>query len=330
MALGAVQALSIAWSPTPLLGIRYLFYFLPLPLAAHALYRLTRERPAFARGCLKALLLGSALEAVLVIAFRLSPSLELAFLRQRFAELFISANTLDALFHESRNNVLDPAKAGGLFVNANVASAYLGMGAVAAWYLGRVMRSTALRAVALLDWGAVALTGSKAGLLCAVVVPLGLAFMSAVRARRANPVTLFVATLALGLGAVALSLPLSQELLDDYRANTLATIGSRQEIWHYALKMIGEHPAARSRLRGLGEALRGAGIPERRPNGARAQLAVHLVAAKRAAGSPLRVRGRRRDLRGGGPCARCGGPRRACAGDGRARCVLLVLHPGSR
>jgi O-antigen ligase len=68
-----------------------------------------------------------------------------------------------------------------------------------------------------------------------------------IRARRANPVTLFASTLALGVGAVSLSLPLSQELLDDYRYDTLATVGSREEIWNYALQMIAQHP-----LTGLG------------------------------------------------------------------------------
>jgi O-antigen ligase len=247
VALSAVQAASIAWSPTPLLGIRYLIYFLPLPLAAHAFYSLSRERPALAQTCLRVLLIGSALEAVLVIVFRVFPSVELAFLAAPVAKLFVPPNTLDALFYASRNNVLDAAKAGGLFVNANIASAYLGMSAIAAWYVGRITRSTTLRAVALLDWAAVLLTGSKAGLLCALALPVALSLISVIRARQANPVTLFAVTLGLGVGAVSLSLPLSQELLDGYRYNTLATLGSREEIWRYALQMIEQHP-----LRGLG------------------------------------------------------------------------------
>jgi O-antigen ligase len=242
LALAVVQAASIAWSPTPLLAIRHLVYLLPLPIAAHAFYRLSREQPAFARGCIRVLLLGSALEAVLVIVFRVLPSVELEFLSHPIARLFVSANTLDALFYAARNNVLDAAKAGGVFVNGNIAAAYLGMSAVAAWYVARIARSSSLRAVAVLDWTAILFTGSKAGLLCAIVVPLGLTVISVIRARQANPVTLFAATLALGVGAVSLSLPLSQDLLEDYRYNTLATLGSREEIWAYALQMIQQHP----------------------------------------------------------------------------------------
>lgn len=246
-ALTVVQAASIAWSPTPMLGLRHLLYLLPLPFVAHAMYALSRQQPAAARNCVQLLLAGAALEALLVIAFRLAPAAEIAFLRDPLAGFFVSPNTLDALFHGSRNNVLDPAKAGGLFVNANIAAAYLGMCAIAGWYVGRLSRSTTLRAVALLCWLAVFFTGSKAGLLCAVVLPIGLAMLSAVRARQANPYTLFAATLGLALAAVALALPLAQEFLDEYRFATAATLGSREDLWRYALQMIQERP-----LTGLG------------------------------------------------------------------------------
>ncbi len=240
--LAAAQTLSLRWSPQPLLGVRYLVYLLPLPLAALALYRLGRERPALAELCLRALLLGSALEAVLVIAFRVMPSVEIGFLEHPLARLFVPPNTLEALFYASRNNVLDAAKAGGLFVNANIASAYLGMSAIAAWYLAESTRSTALRAVAVLDWGAVLFTGSKAGLLCALAVPLALAALRALRARRIRPLTLVVAPLA--IGGLCVLVALRDDLFDDFGYSTLATIGSREEIWRYALLMISQHPFA--------------------------------------------------------------------------------------
>lgn len=240
--LAVAQAVSLNWSPTPMLGIRHLVYMLPLPLAALAFYSLSRERPQFAISCLRWLLLGSAVAAVLVILFRLLPSLELAFLGSPFARVFVPPNTLEALFYTSRNNVFDTAKAGGLFVNANIASAYLGMSAVAAWYLGRTLRSTALRSVAVLDWAAVLFTGSKAGLLCAVVLPLALAAASAARARRINPLTLFAGSLVAG-GAVLL-VPLGDELVAEFGSNALATMGSREQIWSYALALIEQHPLA--------------------------------------------------------------------------------------
>lgn len=242
LALALAQAASLAWSPNPVLGIRHLIYFAPLLLAAHAFYTLSRGEPAFVARCLRWLLLGSALEAVLVIAFRLLPSLELAFLGNPLAGLFIPPNTLDALFSSSRNNVFDVAKAGGLFVNANAAAAYLGVAGIAAWYVGKSVGSTSLRAVALLDWAAVFFTGSKAGLLCAIVLPMALAMSTAIRLRRINPLTLFASVFA--AGAALGVLLVGEELFSDFSSNTVSTLVSREEIWRYAVAMIHEHPFA--------------------------------------------------------------------------------------
>jgi O-antigen ligase len=244
LVLALLQAASLYWSPSPMLGVRYLIYLLPLPLAAHAFYRLEREEPAVARRGLYLLLVSSALEALLVIAFRVLPSVEIAFLTRPLARVFVSPNTLDALFYEGRNNVLDAAKSGGLFVNANIAAAYLGMSAVAAWYSGCVRRSTTLRAVALLDWGAVFFTGSKAGLLCGLGIPALLGIVGVLRSQRVNPLVVLAGALALAIGAASFVTPLGLALIDDYRYDTLATLGSREQIWSYATRMISEHPVA--------------------------------------------------------------------------------------
>src|SRR5262249_49946861 len=118
------------------MGGRCFIYFLPLPFAAHSLYPFPCRRPAAARACSRSLLFWRALEALLVVLFRALPQLENAFLHHPLAALFVSPNTLAALFDAGRNNVLDPGKAGGLFVNANIAATYLGMSAIAAWYVG--------------------------------------------------------------------------------------------------------------------------------------------------------------------------------------------------
>jgi hypothetical protein len=238
LALALVQALSLAWSPNPMLGARYLIYLLPLPFAAHAFYQVSRADAAFARRCLTLLLLSSAVEAAFVILFRALPSVEIAFLQSPLATFFVSANTLQELLYGTGNNVLDPAKSGGLFTNANLASAYLGISAIGAWYFGRITGSAALRAVAVLDWLAVLLAGSKAGLMFAAVVPLCLAAVTAIRARQANPLTVAAGSIGLALGTVVVALPVSQQILEDYQYNALLTLGSRQELWRYAIQMV--------------------------------------------------------------------------------------------
>jgi O-antigen ligase len=149
-------------------------------------------------------------------------------------------NTLEGLFYESRNNVLDAAKSGGLFVNANIAAAYLGVSAVAAWYVAKSTRSTSLRGVAVLNWCAVFFTGSKAGLLCALVLPTALALSNAIRVRRINPLAPFAALIALG-GAAGVAV-LGEQLFADFSSNAISTLVSREEIWRYAIGLIEEHP----------------------------------------------------------------------------------------
>jgi O-antigen ligase len=247
LALAAVHVVSLAWSPSPMVGIRHLIYFLPLPLAACGMYQLSSERPQAAERCLQLLLLGSVLEAALVVLFRISPTLEMAFLRRSLAQLFISANTLETLFDVGRNNVLDPAKAGGLFVNANIASAYLGVAALAAWYFGRYRGSALLQAVAVADWAAVLFTGSKAGLICALLVPAALAALAVSRSKRMNPISFAAALFGTAAAASVLILPFSQTLLLAYRGDASATLATREHIWHFGLQALRQHP-----LKGLG------------------------------------------------------------------------------
>ena len=242
LALVIVQAASLVWSPSPMLGVRYLIYLLPLPFVAHAMYQLTREHPQLAARCLNVLLIGSVLEAALVVVFRVLPSVEMAFLNHPLGQLVVSPNTLQALFDSHNNNVPDPAKAGGVFVNANVAAAYLGVFSVAAWYVSRISGSTLLRAVAIFDWLAVFFTGSKAGLLCALAIPACLAVLGMMSAKRINP--MLIAGTAIGgvVVAAVFALPMGNVLVDDYQRDTLATLGGREEMWRAGLTLLQQRP----------------------------------------------------------------------------------------
>ena len=245
--LALIQAISIAWAPNPVMGVRHLIYFAPLPLAALAFYKLARNSPDAAYRCMQMLLAPTCALALLVMLFRLFPALEGYFLSHPIAGLFISPNTLEGLYGSGRNNVLDPSKSGGLFVNANIASTYLGMSAMAAWYLAKAWKSTLFRAIAVFNWTAVLFTGSKAGLLLAFVIPAGLAVFGIVSTRRTNPVRLLFAILAVGATAALLTTPSSQTLIESYQYETLATLGTRDELWDRATQMILQRP-----LTGLG------------------------------------------------------------------------------
>ena len=143
--LFAVQTISLAWSPDPVLGVRNIIYSLPMLLAAHTTYRLAMKHPDLLRKAITLLLSGSAVEAALVVIFRVLPSVESAFLRGSVGRLFISGNVLDQLFTAGGgNNVLADDKAGGFFVNGNVASAFLGVCAILSWYCAKGFKSRLL------------------------------------------------------------------------------------------------------------------------------------------------------------------------------------------
>jgi len=111
-----------------------------------------------------------------VVWFRIDSASKVSYLGSLWAGVFGNPIVIDAvLTGEQRNNALDPLKSGGVFVNANIAAAYLGMGAFAAWNLARAYGLRALRVVALLLWIAVFFTGSKAGFVLALGLPLAIA-----------------------------------------------------------------------------------------------------------------------------------------------------------
>jgi O-antigen ligase len=237
-----VGIVSIVWSPNKVLGIRYFIYSLPLLLAAHAIYALTRANPKAARRCVHVLLASTLVEAVLVIIFRLLPNVELAFLRSPVARLFISANSLIALFTTSPNNVLDPDKAGGFFLNANVASAFLGFCAVSAWYIGQADRSVLLRVVAFFNWFAVLLAGSKAALVLALAVPVLVLIVETFSSRQINLKAIIGGLLTASVAFVAVALLWNQSLASRFEHDSLSTLGTRRAIWGFARQAIQTHP----------------------------------------------------------------------------------------
>ena len=100
-----------------------------------------------------------------------TPPSEAWFLRSSAADWLVGP-AADALFSGMRNNVLDPAKAGGLFVNGNAASLLGGLsllGFLVAHRLGHGRRHLLGAAVCL---AGVVMTGSKTGLVLVVALPL--------------------------------------------------------------------------------------------------------------------------------------------------------------
>ncbi len=246
-ALFAFQALSILWSPNLRLGARVLIYHLPFLFVALGMARLTRERPDMAMKIAKWALMIAGIEAVLVIIFRVSPAVEAAFLGSPAAAIFMSRNVVLEMQATGMMTVLDPAKAGGFFIHSNPASAFLGVCAVASWYVAGLTQSVALRWVAGLQFLAVFFTGSKAGAMTAVFIVFLMGMLSLWQSRRIDP-TKVVLLCFVGALAAALT-PIAYERFVDsgFTRASMDTYASREFLWKFAGEQFWSHP-----LGGLG------------------------------------------------------------------------------
>jgi hypothetical protein len=245
-ALIAIQSISTVWAVTPELGLRNAIYTLPFLFVIAATLALAKENEHLLRKALTIGLLLSAVEALLIMVFRISPSLELSFLNSSVVRLFVSANIVAELGNGAYT-IFDPDKAGGVFVNANVAAAYMGFCGFLAWGCAGLFKSRWLMAVAVFDLLSVPFAGSKAGVgLCALMLGL-LAVLHLIKKRRIGLGLAAVICFGAGLAVVALFLGTQAFLQSSYVGNSTETLGTRFVIWEFGLTVLKSSP-----LLGLG------------------------------------------------------------------------------
>lgn len=246
-AMAVIQLIASAWSPAPMGGIREFIYVLPFFLLCGAAYQYGRRNPQGLVQLYVLVLWLTVLQAMLIMLFRVAPSIEARFITSRVAGLFISPNVIASLFDGSPNNIFDAAKSGGLFVNANTAAAFAGCCAMLGWGFGTALRRLDLRLIGALNWVAVFFTGSKAGAICAVVVPMAIMVVYLLRGRRPSLGQLAAAFLLFAVVAVAL--PIAWELYrqSGFTRASSDTLDVRQRIWSFAWANFKKHP-----LLGLG------------------------------------------------------------------------------
>lgn len=235
--------LSLLWSPEPVGVLNFAITYVPFIVIAVVVSRgIYSSFPRYEIVFTSLILVASA-HALLTIVFRVAPAIEAAFWSSPFAPFLIEPDTLRGLLNGSiRNNVLDPLKAGGVFINANVAAAFHGVmvglivGAARAWrrlYYWLVP----------LHVGAIVASGSKGGLLTLIVVTL-LVFVatllirrdSAQRHRFAGIGTLLGATAVIGIavtGATAVGL-FSDLEASEFAGLSTSALEGRVQIWRFA------------------------------------------------------------------------------------------------
>ena len=178
---------------------------------------------------------GVTLQALLAIAFRFSPALEDRFLRSPLALLTIGRRSL-TIFADEPNNVLDPGRSGGFFVNGNVGSLFGGVAALLLCVLARRTMRPWLYAVAGLSFGGSIFTGSKTAFAVGAGCAVAILFL---------PQMLKGANWILGLLFVPLIPPVISSLAgfaQRFLPNFSSSIESRDELWRRASQMLHESP----------------------------------------------------------------------------------------
>lgn len=235
------KLISMAWSPSQIMVIRNLIYALPLifVFAAGRSYALSN-----AQGAVRALtwaLYLALVQTILVMVFRVMPSVEIGFLTSPVARFAISANVISGLFGESPNNVLDPGKSGGFFVNGNVAAAFGGVCAMLAWYFGKYRGNRLLQGVAVLHWLGVFFTGSKAGSMVGMALPSLVLFSEYLRSRRIRPAFFIGFCLILAVFLAIFPVLLEKFQQTGFTEDSVETFQVRQIIWDFARRELPKH-----------------------------------------------------------------------------------------
>lgn len=238
-----MYCLSLLWSVDVRMGLRaiiYLWVFLAI-FSAVAIEAESGVDHVLTQ--LYWLLALAVVEATLVIVFRLSHGAASWFLHSHVAQWFVNENALKALYGNEPNNVLSPTKAGGFFLNANVAGAYLGMLSAVSYGVWMLKKQLRFFILSLVFLGAVYFSGSKAAIMIAFILSLSVLTFFAVKVKDRKflawsllvvflPVSLFF-----GLHIHAQHLANNSAFVD----NTVSTFDVRLKIWGYALRVFPEH-----------------------------------------------------------------------------------------
>ncbi len=236
------QILSFFWSSDIRLGVRSIAYEVPFLMFFSAAFQLHKSMPEFIDKVLIITCFLVLTNAVFVILFRLLPELECAYLNSGFAGLFAGPNTVDAILDGSeRNNVIDPLKSGGFFVNANVAASYLGLSSLVCFYYWIKKNNAILLLVAVVFWVSIWFTGSKAGIILSVfLLPSLFIVFGYIKSNRKEKVilVLFVILLLLLIFFFILTIFAFEGIWSEilFFSKSVETTQSRMLIWFYALE----------------------------------------------------------------------------------------------
>lgn len=227
-----IQLASLLWSVDVILGVKYilneLFFIIILLLSIYVCH----NNFIFFKKSMILFFLMLLIPGVLVIIFRLFPIIELGFLNSDLANIFINPNSLSAFFGDSPNNVFDESKAGGFFINANPAAAYLGISGFSALALVRLFESKMLGVIGVILITCSLFTGSKAAVL--------ISFLFILLILKKSKYSVFIFPLLAAAASTLMFLLI--EYIDVFKEDVIETSAIRFLIWGHFFNVFFETP----------------------------------------------------------------------------------------
>ena len=245
-----LYTVSLLWSPDRKLGLQPIGYFAQFLIVFAAVVTEGRRDERLIVRLLIATAALSLLEALLVTVGRFSPGMKLSFLLTPVAKWVITPSIINNLFTGEFNGVMDPTKSGGMFVNANVAATFLGIVACTAFGLSLHLRRKWLGVLGGILLAAIVFTGSKAGLILAVAVPVvALHFISLRYRGWRNRIRMTMAGVVflgiigwLGPKAIHVGEASSYAELSSFAKKSDTSLSTRLKIWDYGAQAFMRHP----------------------------------------------------------------------------------------
>lgn len=241
LAFAAVNAASALWSPDPRTAVFYsVATIVTVALALHGTIAVARSNPGAITSTLIVLAPVAAVQALSTAVFRMDSGVELRYYATAPARLLLGRASAALSSGEATNNVLDPAKAGGiLFLNGNRASMVMGVTALvyAMYAISRSHRGAA--AVAALSATGCAFTGSKTGIALLILTPAIAVFWAVVVRSTFSAKLLSVLLMSVVVVGTAVAVP---RYASDYVERSEEALVPRRVLWQTAIDAGLAHP----------------------------------------------------------------------------------------
>lgn len=246
--LVVLSSVSLIWSLDLSMGLREIIYIIVFIFVFSAAYVVAKEDKDYFYSLIYFFVLLSTFHAALIIIFRLSPDLESTFVLSNYSRIFLGSNLVDAIMDDGvRNNFYDPVKAGGFFVNANIAASYLGAVSALSYVLYKNKEDNIRLFLFLFLIVTVLFTGSKAGVLFVFLFPFFIFYGFSYYSKNRKLTFFMLAAFSVLVFNIVFLFFNSELQSSDFLKESVNTSSIRVLIWNFALEKFIESP-----LMGLG------------------------------------------------------------------------------